>query len=355
MKKLPNLNVLRFFLVAFVIIFHIPILSKSQGLPYFNGLAPFNRGVEAVYMFFVLLGYLFIRDLTKLDVEGVKLKMYVLDKGLRIIPLYYLITGFGFLFYLLLLPLLGVPFEIDYSISEGVILVVGFFANVFAFKYHPGGVLEILWAVALVVQFFALFMLFLAFIKKNRILALIVVLLVVSFLGYHFLEIPSITKYENVFFYFLIGVLVAILEQKEYLNFLKERKFYKVVIILGTLIFFFTNLIELLGELFKSVYSIVFFGLFIMILANQNYNILTKNRFLNYLGKISYGIYMYHMVTLNLVVFICLKLKALSIFSDGITIVLINIVTFAITIVLAHWSYKYFENPILKLKDRFKK
>jgi len=57
LKRLPNLDVLRFLLSFFVLIFHLPQLSKNQNLPYFDGLDLFSKGTHAVYMFFVLSGF----------------------------------------------------------------------------------------------------------------------------------------------------------------------------------------------------------------------------------------------------------------------------------------------------------
>ena len=47
-------NALRFILASLVLMFHLPQLCKNQGLPYFNEFPIFERGSEAVRMFFSL-------------------------------------------------------------------------------------------------------------------------------------------------------------------------------------------------------------------------------------------------------------------------------------------------------------
>ena len=70
---------------------------------------------------------------------------------------------------------------------------------------------------------------------------------------------------------------------------------------------------------------------------------------MDYLGEISYGIYMYHLVVITIVWAILqplnleIKLETLLYHLFGITF----------TIGLAALSKTYFENPILKLKNRF--
>lgn len=45
---LPNITSLRFLLAIMVVIFHLAEFSKKQGLPHYNELAIFHKGIEAV-------------------------------------------------------------------------------------------------------------------------------------------------------------------------------------------------------------------------------------------------------------------------------------------------------------------
>lgn len=128
MNRLPNLDPLRFFLASFVLLFHLPQLSANQGLPYFDGLPIYHRGLEAVYMFFVLSGFLIIRLIYRAKMrDAFSIKDFYIRRILRIFPLYYLVLGFGLLFYNVILPFLNIPFEINYTWKEAFFTTCSFF------------------------------------------------------------------------------------------------------------------------------------------------------------------------------------------------------------------------------------
>jgi peptidoglycan/LPS O-acetylase OafA/YrhL len=94
----------------------------------------------------------------------------------------------------------------------------------------------------------------------------------------------------------------------------------------------------------------IFFGLLIWSIAWRN----QKNSFLDskvvvFLGEISYGIYMYHLLVVTLVWAVLLPLNL----EFKLETILYHLIGIAFTIVLAALSKTYFENPILKLKNRF--
>ena len=71
-----------------------------------------------------------------------------------------------------------------------------------------------------------------------------------------------------------------------------------------------------------------------------------------YLGKISYGLYIFHVVAL----FINMALRKAAEHGDGSSLLVFAsdlVVALVLTILLAALSYKYLETPYLKLKDRF--
>ncbi|WP_299336324.1 acyltransferase [uncultured Psychroserpens sp.] len=355
MDRLPNLDPLRFILASLVMVFHIPQLSKNQGLPYVFDIPVFQRGTEAVYMFFVLSGFLIIRLIYRYKQrEAFSIRKFYMRRILRIFPLYYLIVIFGFVFYWTILPILGIPFENNYSLGEGVLMTTFFIPNVFGKLYAPGGILEVLWSIGIEEQFYLMIAPLLFFIRKNSVLLVLSVLTLVYFIVYHLSSFEVLRTYKFVYFLLFSGGIVAILEEKQKLEFLKYYTIFPVLISLATLLYFTTDLFMFNERWMRNAFTMVLFGLFIHTLAHNNLGKAIKNRFLNHLGHISYGIYMYHVIALNLVVFLMLKIQKLEIFNETITILLIYILTFAITILLAHLSYKYFETYFLKLKTKFR-
>jgi peptidoglycan/LPS O-acetylase OafA/YrhL len=355
LKRLPNLDVLRFFLASLVILFHLPQLSKNQGLPYFLDAAIFNRGTEAVYMFFVLSGFLIIRLIYREKQHNTfSIKKFYIRRILRIFPLYYLIIIVGFTMYHVILPNLGIAFENNYPLLDGILLTTLFLPNVFSTMYEPGGVLEILWSIGIEEQFYLMIAPLLFFIKKNHILKVLFWLTIGYFIIFHLDVIELLQKFRFVYFFLFFGGVVAILEEQRQLEFLKQSVLFPFIIIIATLLFFITNMLLFEALWLNNLITVVLFSLCIHTLAYNNRGIVINNKWLNYCGQISYGMYMYHVIALYLVVFIVHKIDQTKIFNDSITIFLIYILTFAITIFMAHVSYKYFETYFLNLKHKFR-
>lgn len=356
MNRLPNLDPLRFFLASIVLLFHLPQLSHNQGLPSFDGLPIYHRGLEAVYMFFVLSGFLIIRIIYRAKIrDAFSIKDFYIRRVLRIFPLYYLVLIFGLVFYNVILPFVNIPFEINYTWQEAFLYNVFFLPNVFAQKFEPGGIIEILWSIGIEEQFYLVIAPLLFFINVKWVLRVLSVLLIGYFIIYWSDAFEFLRKYIFVFFYLFFGGVVAILEEKKKLEFLKRSAIIPILICILTLLYFITDWF-LIGPLWsRSLFTCLLFGLFIHSLAFNNRGVDLKSDILNHLGSISYGIYMYHAIVLNAVVFLFLKMDFLQNLNENLTIILMHLLTFAGTLLIAHLSYTYFELYFLKLKNKFRK
>ncbi|MFT4612578.1 MAG: peptidoglycan/LPS O-acetylase OafA/YrhL [Glaciecola sp.] len=355
MKRLPNLDPLRFILASFVIFLHLPIYCKNQGLPYYDALPIFNRGGEAVRMFFVLSGFLIIRLIYISKAKNsFSIRKFYMRRVLRIFPLYFVILVIGLVFYNYVLPALGIPFENTYDLVDGILLSVFFLSNVFAFEYGPGGILEVLWSIGIEEQFYLMIAPFSYFIRYKYLFLSLVALTIIYFGVYHFSELSFLRAYNFVYFYLFMGGVVAILEEKQYLNILKTSFIIPLIFAILTVLSFTTDVFNFEVYWIKDLIQSVLFSLFIHTLAFNNRGVIIDNKALNYLGTISYGIYMLHFLAINTVVFSFMKIEPLLVFNDLITIILIFSSTFLITIVLAHLSYKYFESYFLGLKTKFR-
>lgn len=92
--RIKYFDPLRAFLALSVVIYHIPQISETVGIPFFNNLALFHRGSEAVLVFFALSGYLIIGQLFKeKSTRGtINIKDFYVRRMLRLYPVYYLVV-----------------------------------------------------------------------------------------------------------------------------------------------------------------------------------------------------------------------------------------------------------------------
>ncbi|MDN3723653.1 acyltransferase [Aequorivita sp. SDUM287046] len=355
MNRLPNLDPLRFFLASLVLLFHLPQLSRNQGLPYFDGFPLYHRGLEAVYMFFVLSGFLIIRIIYRAKLrDAFSIKDFYVRRVLRIFPLYYLVLGFGLLFYNVILPSLNIPFEINYTWKEAFFYNVFFLPNVFAKQFEPGGILEILWSIGIEEQFYLIIAPMLFFIKVKWVLRALGILFLLYFFIFWSDVFEVLRKYSFVFFYLFSGGIIAILEERKNLDFLKRWAIVPALICIATILYFTTDFFLMEPLWLRSLITCLLFSLFIHTIAFNNRGLELNNKLLNHFGSISYGIYMYHAIVLNAVVFLFLKMEMLQNINKILAIVLLHLLTFAGTLLVAHFSYVYFELYFLKLKNKFR-
>lgn len=351
LKQIPNLTPIRFVLAFLVMIFHIALFSENRGFPFFNDFAIFHKGLEAVYMFFSLSGFLIIKQLynEKKHSNTINLKSFYLRRILRIFPLYYLILTFGFLYYRFILPSLGFEFENNYDFLTGIFLTVTFFPNIFS-TYMPGRILEILWSIGIEEQFYLFVAPILLLIPFKKIIHFLSLFTIVYFLLYFSDYGEILEKYNMLFFYFSFSGLCAILCDLKIIQKIIQKLRY--VILLAFILFFTTSLFKNnLTPLFYNLFSMLLFGFTILVLAKKPIKIL-QNKTMNYLGKISYGVYMFHPIAMQLVGFIYLKVISEFYFNDTINIIIINIAIILITIVTSHYSFKYYESFFLKMKKK---
>lgn len=351
MERLPNITALRFILASLVMIFHIPQFCQNRGFPFFNNLALFNKGEEAVFMFFSLSGFLIIRQLyiEKSMSNSIDLRRFFLRRVLRILPLYYLVLSFGLLYYRLILPYFGFDYQNNYDFIYGVFLSYTFFPNIFA-SYSPGGIIEVLWSIGIEEQFYLLIAPLMFVLPFKHIVRFLLFFTMLYFIVYFSEWMSFLKNYQMLFFYFSFSGLCSILLLN---NAIKLKQFKPLLFIIFVLYFTTSIFINNLNNTFYHLFSMLLFGLLICVLVEKPMKIM-ENKLLNHLGKISYGIYMYHAIILQFIGFVFLKFNVHLIISNFIAIIIFNILVFSFTIITAHFSYEYFERYFLNLKKGYK-
>jgi peptidoglycan/LPS O-acetylase OafA/YrhL len=165
-------------------------------------------------------------------------------------------------------------------------------------------------------------------------------------------------KYYHLFSnikYLAFGALIAVYcyNKKEVIieNISKIPKLLNLIIYLTCLTLLFNRAqINILLPNHKFIFNIIAMVFFGYVLIDQNFSInsffkIGKFKLLSWLGKISYGLYLNHMIAISVII---------SIFPKDETFLLTKFsLTLTITILMSHLSHKYYESFFIKLKNKF--
>lgn len=352
--KIKNLDALRGFLAIVVVIFHIPGISETLKLPNFSNLPIFQRGSDAVLVFFCLSGFLIIGLLfdEKKNFGFINIKRFYMRRILRLYPVYYFVLFFGLIYYHYLLPYFNIPFETNYNLLEGIAWNIGFLPNIFKSLYEPGAILEILWSIGIEEQFYLLVAPLLAITPLNKFFKYLLLFTLIYFIIFNVPIFSVFERFYMVFFYMSAGGALSILMKKGVrVHF--SSAYLRIIIYLLFTLYFFTDILIFSNQIISHSFKLILFNLFIINFSNDEF-ITIKSKFINYIGKISYGIYMYHMIVVNLVLFIFSKLIGELSIPNWSIILLINFTCLAGTFIISHLSFKYYETYFIKLKQKFR-
>jgi peptidoglycan/LPS O-acetylase OafA/YrhL len=362
MKKIqfPGLNGVRFIAALLVIVDHTELFKSYLGYPtlWANSYSAY-LGAFGVSIFFVLSGFLITYLLLEEQQEApIRIRHFYYRRILRIWPLYYLIVVLGF-FVIPHLDFFQVPI---YSSDMGdflhrLLLFVGLAANV-AFVYLPTlPFANVLWSVAVEEQFYLFWP---HVVRIKRYLLWIMFLLLGGYLALKFYAGSVDRQFELLvirtrFSAMIIGGIGAYLvfNQKVIIKFLYHRGVQGVLLLLFVCMGLDWIEYHSLAWIQDELISLVVCGLILNIASNPSTLISLENGLFAYLGKLSYGLYVYHLFAVVLVLKglpVIVDLQALPTWMGySLTLGMILILTIGIS----HLSYRYFESYFLRKKVRY--
>ena len=346
-----GLNALRFF-SAFAIVIYRGTLGVQSKVP--DALRAFLHNLSiGVDMFFLVSGFLIIYLLLheKAETGSLSISKFYSRRVLRIFPLYYLIIGIAYFAYHANYP------GIDFS------KFICFVGNFWMIKIDSWsiGILNPLWSLCIEEQFYLVIPLLILLIPVRYLKYLFWVIIFTSFiyrgwitatakhnwmsiychtlsrcdllaigglLAYH----HHISKFKiNVSGYFLLGVLT-----------------YLILLMANVDSSDYTTLIK--ATLNKMLFALPLLLIFMGLVLNKNEESkvvkwIKTNSVINYLGKISFGLYMYYTMVVE---FVDVSLKDYNSFLLRISTIII------LTVLLSVISYECFEKRIINLKRYFK-
>jgi peptidoglycan/LPS O-acetylase OafA/YrhL len=356
----PNLNSLRFIAAMMVLFPHIEQFKSICHIQNNLGSCRMKLGTIGVILFFVLSGFLITYLLlTEENIQKrISIKAFYLRRILRIWPLYFLII----LLSLWILPninifiLPGYGKDIVYKdLILKIILYIVFFPNLVLSLLGFVPYASQTWSIGTEEQYYLVWPIILKYFKKYRIALMVFIiisyLLIAKILTTHYSDfIPYkhvITAFWSTFNIdcMAIGGIFAILlfqRSKSLKIFMNTYLFYGVIVLTCILMFKGIFIPYYPYELYAFLFGIIILNF----AANSTIRISLENNIFNYLGKISYGLYMYHPIC------IVLSLK-LAIYFQFTSNWLLYPLSAFLTILTASISYKYFESKFLRLKNRF--
>jgi peptidoglycan/LPS O-acetylase OafA/YrhL len=366
-KYFDKIDTYRFFSAMSVVLYHayndwygsrkLPDLfltDDRSGLNFFGKAVDtfFKNGGFGVEVFFIISGFLITTLLLKeKDIYGrINFASFYIRRSLRIWPLYFFIIVIA----PFLIKFISQTYEPNYTANI-------FFYNNFDTAQNHYWIFPLahFWSLCIEEHFYLVWPFLIAFIPNKHLIKVFASLIVFSIV-FRFYMFSSHTEswyqlYLNTFSRFdtlVIGSAVAFYHFSNPIK-LTLSKFTRVTIyfiLFGA--FFFDNIFKW-DDLFeaclkKYFYSLLTLFMFLNFLFNETsvFGFLS-NRYLNYLGKVSYGIYVYGLIILQILMHKVIIPLGIDNFPLYMAIVIASSTLIPII------SYELFEKQALKLKKKF--
>jgi peptidoglycan/LPS O-acetylase OafA/YrhL len=361
----PELDTLRFFAFLGVFVFHTipqdPSFYRQHHL-LLPAVVPLvcavsGAGAFGVDLFFGLSAYLITMILMREKEIGgrINIKAFYFRRILRIWPLY-----FFFIAVAALVPLWDRSQHLGWPYIGGYLLLAGNW--VYVWKGLPDSIAIPLWSLSIEEQFYLMWPLALRRISRGQLVSAVFVLLFlanaarVCLVSLHVLgariEYNSFVRLDAI----ALGILVAyVLKGQAPALSLTSRVavagfslFLWFIVAACTKLNAVREVAPVLGTLLgRPLVAIAAAGLLIAVIGAPaaGAKVLT-NALLTYLGRISYGLYVYHLAGLLIA-----RHFVRTNYAKGYAIYFLS--GFTLTVIFSVISYRWLESPFLRMKERF--
>lgn len=355
-----NLNALRFFAALIVILHHVGQIGGFYHLQTYDPsyFLQFPDGSLGVTLFFVLSGFLitYILLAEQRVTRTISIKDFYIRRILRIWPLYFLIVILS-LFILPHFIFFDMPgISNDSNIFLKSILFIFFLPNLLLIVCGIVPYASQTWSIGTEEQFYLFWPWIFKSKRLNKFHSLFLVIILYNLTRLVLLFSPPFI-YRSTIRDFLalfsidcmaiggIGALLFFYKMENILRFI-YNKYLQIVVFIGTIILMVLRIN--FGSFHHLIYSILFCTLILNLSTNPNNIFKIENKITNFLGKISYGLYMYHSIAIVITIRVLLHYKLIHNY-------LIYLCSILISVILAALSYLYFEKIFLDYKIKFSK
>jgi peptidoglycan/LPS O-acetylase OafA/YrhL len=373
----PGLNGLRFLAAFVVAICHVEQRKMDLGFAnFFNHYFFYNAAGLGVTLFFVLSGFLitYLLLVEKNKCGRISLKSFYIRRILRIWPLYYLIVILA-CFILPHIPLFDLRGEEIYNTDFAfrLLMLLLILPNVLHITGSDVPYSGQTWSIGVEEQFYLIWPFIFQRVKKYYLtLMLLIVLIVLLANGFLYIANNCFTNQQKQY----SGAYKTLHFIGEYFTFFRISSM--AIGGIGACLLFFNHRLKAvfvnpaaelaawvalvvlmmlrvkISYVYHEFYSCLFFVIILNACSGRSvlHNVL-ENRVINYCGKISYGIYMYHGIVI--VVMIKFFYRYLGVSFNWWQTILLDIFVVSGTVFIAALSYRFFESPLIKLKERFQR
>ena len=363
-----GLNGLRFFAALAVIITHVELIKEQMNCPglHTDNKIIFELGGLGVVFFFVLSGFLITYLLLKEKEQTgtINVKKFYYRRILRIWPLYFFIVGLGF-FILPYFKFMEIPYFTQFRSHLSILNLILFFVmlpNLAFAIFKPVPHIGQSWSIGVEEQFYLIWP---WVVKRSKhllktlflIIVLLIILKVIVLIIFKANpQDQNLQALKNFVAMFKIesmaigGIGAWMVYKKKYFQKVLNN-YFLIGSLLGVLgMIYFTP--DKLQDGSFLVYSVLFLIIILNVSLNTNSIIKIENKAFIFLGNISYGLYMYHLMIVAAVVGL-LKYLGFEVDNSFSSQIIVYSAVIGLTILVAWLSYRYLESWFLKIKHKF--
>lgn len=354
-KYVDGLNTIRFVAILLVIVGHWGVGADKGQLQFelIRSIIPWGK--FGLAFFLVLSGFLISsilfkvrRDMTPSDNKLTIYKNFLIRRALRLLPVYYLV--------IVTLFIVGVPhirLHIGYYLTHT--------ANILFYMENVPSPMIHVWSLSVQEQLYVLLPLVILYANEKWIKYFIyggILLGIGSKFYVHFVQHKEFAFLVfNSFDSLGFGVLYAYHKYKGTdAQFEKTVRFFMPLLLYYCWQFDKFSGFPVVAQFHRTMWSVMSLGIIMYVLRNENKWLqkhFFENKTLNYFGKISYGIYLYHYI-----IGAYMDNWATYMLAHGGPAYIFGywpfyVIKLGTVLVVASLSYNYFETPIINLKKKF--